>query len=519
MKKIIFIILGIGLMAITPRAFAAVSFDHIEVPSLSTTGTIDMAFTVSGNANPAIVISGFGAVATNETYTITFNGAAATQTIYYDTTSTVHRAFLAIMRNMGSGTHTLHIANASGDLLGLVAAEYDGVSNLGLDFFSVNANSEDTDIISPSYPSNSWLVVGGRVESGTNNFPNSPPNNGRTLNNSVGAVMGDTDLNTTSTVKVHATGGANMAILGIELLPTGGGGGTPNPVAKFLYPQNSTSTFIHDFNAFSYVATNTDSVAHTYRFYITYDTTSTFDFAPITLSRNVDYSFGAGKTHYLNIPKTGYLATSTTYYAEICSTYDGILITFTCQDQIVFKTGDYPFGFQIDTSQAGWFGASSTEPAILQNNILPGLSDTQYCDVSFYSPSSWFCWLVAKAKEGLDTAGEYIGSGIRTVASSTTVIFPVGVFYTFNADFQSINTTTTNPEIYVMGTGTIYKNTKTGNYFRFSFLTSSTVRDAENKTGFDWETLLVNLIYAFDGVLILAVAFKLLHQSSNITKK
>lgn len=287
--------------------------------------------------------------------------------------------------------------------------------------------------------------------------------------------------------------------------------------AEILYPVNSTSSYIHDFSHFTFKAKNQDSVSHIFTFQIVYDTTSTFTANPIAHATPAPfYTFGAGDTHYLSVAKPEYLATSTAYYAKLC-TFEDANITQFCTDPITFTIGNNPYGYQLNTSQAGWFGSTTTESGILNNLNLASTTQVSnpglICDTAFYNPANWVCWAYKGVTGAIDDLGRVAGLGIQRIVSTTQVVFPINLIYEFNADLNAVSATTSDVNITLTGQGSAWKKAG-GGYYSFTLLSSSTAKQAEVATSFDWESIAVYFLYAMTGLAMLGIALVLLHNSS-----
>lgn len=277
---------------------------------------------------------------------------------------------------------------------------------------------------------------------------------------------------------------------------------------NLLYPQNSTSTYIHDFTHFTWYARNPDTVSHTYNFKIYLDTSSIFAVAPETFTRNIDYNYASGDQHYHNVEKLSSLSTSTTYYAKLCVRIDGGYME-NCDNTITFQTGDFPDGYKVDTVSTGFNGATSTELYAM----YPDFADfgTWTCDNSFYSPKTWACWAGKTAFDTMNQLKDYFVAGLNEIWTTTQDIFPVNMLVAIDNDFDSVVATTTDVQIVLAGQGTAFQD-GLGGYRSYTVLTSSTVDSVAGT--FDWEALINSLLYLMTGVIILGTSIPIIKRIS-----
>jgi len=284
---------------------------------------------------------------------------------------------------------------------------------------------------------------------------------------------------------------------------------SPPPAMQITYPADDAIAFIHDFSSFTLIATNTDTTSHGYNFKVVLDTTSTFATAPQEFSRNINYSFDAGETRFLDIPNTTNLATSTTFYAKLCVNVDS-LTTSTCGTYITFKTGDYPAGFKINSTT---FGSTGTSTEV--GNLFPQIAPSGIvCGGEFYSPANWACQTKKGISEFVDLIQASFRAGIVRIFTDVGSIFPISTFTKFNEDFEvARNASSTISGLTFTGTGTMMMKTG-GGYYSYPILTSTTFNGAKNPGGYDTENLAVQGLYVLVGLMILGTGWKILHESS-----
>lgn len=296
----------------------------------------------------------------------------------------------------------------------------------------------------------------------------------------------------------------------------------------FLYPQNSTSTYIHDFTSFTFSAVNTDSNAHEYNFNIYLDTTSTFDNFSKNYSRDIWYNFNPNALHYFNIPKPDDLASSTTYYAKLCArtrdvTTSSVIITDIqeyCINSIAFSIGANQPGFKINTDSAGFFNSTTSEVGIMYppKQVTDASS---VCGDDYYSPANWACNIGLKFTRTFDSLVLKTQTFLQDAVSNVKAVFPINAIVALNEDFNSVSATSTPNSIILTGQNNAFKKVG-GGYYSFTFLTTSTLTSQSLdavKSGFDWQTLVVYFIYILDGIIMIGCAFVLLHDSSKNTPK
>lgn len=341
-------------------------------------------------------------------------------------------------------------------------------------------------------------------------FPiiNAPPGNWYSFDSPITFTNSDGYLYGGSTypyVKIKCSGNENG---NLKLYAASG---DQYPVIDFLYPENSSVNFIHDFTSFSFSVQNNDDATNLYRFRIYYDTTSTFSNEPIRVSRNIVYTILSGATHYLNIPKPQPLATSTQYWAKLC-VLPNLETDEVCGEPITFKTGNFTTGFRVNTDTAGWFGSTTTEAGILNYNgtstsieEMTGL----VCDGAFYDPRNWVCHVGQQIIRTWNYLKDFAFGIFEAGTDSLQVVFPINILSQFSADLASVSATTTDSSLVITGEQNAFKKA-VGGYYSFTFLTSSTLGQIEGNTGWDWEQFVVYLLWAITGMFIVGSAYAII---------